>query len=361
MTITSLDVVGERIPFTDSFPVSYEADRETEHVFVRLETEASGVGYGEGTALPWFTGETTESMVAVVERYLEPRVVGEPLESAEAAVRTVARSFPNAPGATAAVEMALLDLRGKSGGYPLSALFGPRVREAVPRTYIVPAIEPERAAQKAEGAADRGHRAFKVKADGDREGDAERINVVLEAIPDDATLRVDPNTAWVNAPTATNALALVDDVDRLEYLEQPVPPGRPGDLRAIWESTGVPVFADEAVHGPADVERLGADGAVAGCHLKLAKAGSLRDLGEMTRVAARHGLAVTVASAFGSSLDVAANLHVAAVADSLSRGCELCTDLIASDPVDEPLELGPEVAVPTGPGLGVSLDETLFE
>lgn len=361
MQVTRVDVVGEHIPFAERFPVSYESERQTEHAFVRVHADDGTVGYGEGTALPWFTGETTESMVSVVERYLAPAITGEALDAAEAAVGRYVESFPNAPGATAAVELALLDLRGKRAGVSVGELLGPRVRESVPRTFIVPAIAPEEAASKVERAASRGYRAFKVKADGDVETDAERINALLAALPADATLRVDPNTGWVNAPTASRALSLVDDVSRLEYLEQPVPPGRADDLRAIWNATGVPVFADEAVHLPADLDRLGGEGVVAGSHLKLAKAGSLRMLDEMVRVAGRHDLALTVASAFGSSLDVAANLHVAATADALSRGCELCTDLIAEDPVDDPLDVGPEMSVPDAPGLGVELDDALFE
>jgi len=361
MRVTTVETVAVQVPFAERFPVSYETERETDHVFVRIHTADGRVGYGEGAALPWFTGEVADGMAAVVDQYLRPRVEGGSLDAADAAVVDFGRSFPNAPGACAAVEMALLDLRGKRAGIPVSDLLGPRRRDAVPKMCIIPAVDPEAAARTASAAADEGYRQFKTKADGDLEGDAARINAVLDAIPADATLRVDPNTAWVNAPTAERAVALVEHPEKLEYLEQPVPPERTAELRRIWDATGIRVFADEAAHGPADVAALGGDGLVAGCHLKLAKAGSLRRLEEMARVAGRYDLQVTVASAFGSSLDVAANLHVAAVAPALSRGCELCTDLVAADPVVDPLPVGPEMAVPDEPGLGVELDPELFE
>lgn len=361
MRITALDVVGKRLPMTGDFPVSYESHSDTEHVFVRLRTDADVTGYGEGTSLPWFTGEVTEGMAAVVERYLAPAVVGERLDDAAVAVARFVDAFPHAAGSKAAVELALLDLRGKRAGVPVHELLGPRVRDEVVVTHVLPATEPDDAAARASAAADRGFRSFKVKATGDVPRDVARINALLEAIPADATLRVDANTGWKRFRTALEAVEQLDNRERLEYLEQPVAADRPGDMRRLWERTGIPVYADESVNSPADVERFGADGTVAGCHLKLAKTGSLTGLAEMQRIAARHDLTVTVVSAFGASVEAAATLHLAATTPNTSAGTEICTDLLASDPGLPAFPDEPSLPVPSDPGLGVSLPAALFE
>lgn len=360
MKISSVDVVGRRIPFAEAFPVSYGTDAVTEHVFVRLGTDDGTTGFGEGTALPWFTGETTDGMVAVIDRWLRPRIAGEPLDEAAVAVERFVDEFPGAAGAKSAVALALLDLRAKRSGVPVRELLGATVRETVPLASLVPGIEPERAEAEARRASEEGYRRFKVKATGDVETDVDRANAVLQAIPDDATARIDANTGWRNYQTAIGALDDIEPLAKVEYLEQPVAADRPRDNGKLWAETGVPVFADESVHGPGDVERLGAEGLVAGCHLKLAKTGSLTRLVEMAGIARRHDLDVTVVSAFGTSLDVAANLQLAAVTPNVSAACEFVPNLIDDDPATNPIAVEPTVPLPDGPGLGVELQDDLF-
>jgi L-alanine-DL-glutamate epimerase-like enolase superfamily enzyme len=81
----------------------------------------------------------------------------------------------------------------------------------------------------------------------------------------------------------------------------------------------------------------------------------------MGRLASRREMRVSAVSAFGTSLEAAANLHVAAVLDNLSAGAELCTGLIEEDPTTPSLPVASEVEIPSRPGIGVELDDELFE
>lgn len=358
MEIVEIDAVSRMIPFESSFPVSYESHSGTEHLFVRVRTDTEHIGYGEGTALPWFTGDVGEGLRTVVDRYLTPKVTGETLEDALAGIDEFIDAFPGAPGAKAAVEMALLDLSAKQAGVPLSTLLGTRIRNTVPATQVIPALRPEAAAERVAEAAADGFRSFKLKADGEADGDVARINAVTAALPDDGVVRVDANTGWRRYYRAKEVVERLAQPDRIEYIEQPVATHRINDMRRLWEETGIPVYADESFAGPDDVVEH--PDAVAGCHLKLAKAGSLRRITEMARLAARREMCVTVVSAFGTSLDATANLHVAAVLDNLSAGAELCTGLTAEDPTDPTLPVAAEVEIPTEPGIGVELDDAVF-
>jgi L-alanine-DL-glutamate epimerase-like enolase superfamily enzyme len=66
-------------------------------------------------------------------------------------------------------------------------------------------------------------------------------------------------------------------------------------------------------------------------------------------------------SAFGTSLEATAVLHLAAVIPSIPLACELDPALVAEDPTTNRLEVRPETPVPEGPGLGVELDGELFD
>lgn len=361
MKITEIDVVGRDIPIADDFPVSYEEHAETDHVFVRLQTDGDLIGYGEGTALPWFTGETTDSMTGFVERWLAPRIEGATPTDAAAEVRSFSEEFPGNPGGKGAVEMAVLDLRAKQAGVPVSDLLGGAVHDTLPFVYPVPGLEPEEAATVAETGLDRGFRRFKIKATGDIDADVARIDRVLDRLPEGATARVDPNTSWENFPTAKTAVGRITDPTKLEYLEQPVAPDRPADLRQLWDHTAIPVLADEFVHEPADVEYLGREGLVAGVHLKLAKTGSLQTMAHMAQTARQHGLLATPVSAFGTSLESSAIVHLAATIPNIPLAVEIDPTLVAEDPVNDSLVPAPTVPVPTGPGLGVELDDAIFD
>lgn len=360
MKITDIDVAGRDIPIADDFPVSYESHTTTDHVFVRLHTDAGLTGHGEGTALPWFTGETTSSMVAFVQDWLTPRVVGKKLDEAAADAAAFATAFPGNPGAKTAIDLALLDLRGKRAGAPVRELLGPTANYEIPCVYPVPGLPPDRAAAVARDGLDAGFSRFKIKATGDVDADVDRINAVTELLPADATARVDPNTSWENFPTARRAVNDLADLKKIEYFEQPVAPDRPDDLRRLWDATGVPVFADEFVHGPTDVERLGRDNLAAGVHLKLAKTGSLSTLSHLAETARHHDLKATAVSAFGTSLEVSAVLHLAATVPNIPSACELDPSLIAEDPTTDPITVEPTMAPPDGPGLGIELDDSVF-
>lgn len=360
MKITDIDIAGRDIPIADDFPVSYESHTTTDHVFVRLHTDTGLTGDGEGTALPWFTGETTASMVAFVEDWLAPRIVGKELDAAAADVTAFAEAFPANPGAKTAVDLALLDLRGKRVGAPVHELLGPTANREIPCVYPVPGLPPDRAAAVAREGLDAGFTRFKIKATGDVDADVDRIDAVTGLLPAEATARVDPNTSWETFPAAKRAIDALADPEKIEYFEQPVAPDRPDDLRRLWDATGIPVFTDEFVHGPADVERLGRDHLAAGVHLKLAKTGSLSTLAHLAETARHHGMKATAVSAFGTSLEVSAVLHLAATLPNIPSACELDPSLIADDPTTDPIVVEPTVTPPEGPGLGVELDDTVF-
>ncbi|MDY6819434.1 MAG: hypothetical protein SVG88_12295, partial [Halobacteriales archaeon] len=85
--IQTAAVTGADIPLALDFPTSYDGDsdddapEETQHVFLRLETD-SHTGYGEGSALQNFTGETTTTMRHIVREVFTPRIVGQSISDA---------------------------------------------------------------------------------------------------------------------------------------------------------------------------------------------------------------------------------------------------------------------------------------
>ena len=365
--IASASVTGKPIAFASAFPTSYGDHGPTHHLFVRVETDDGVVGYGEGSALTWFTGETSGTMEQVARELFLPELKGVSVTEALAAVRDLADRLPGHPGAKAGVEMALLDARAKQLGVPVHSLLGTARRDTVNVAYASGALPAETVTENVAAAFEEGFRTFKIKVDGDIAGDAARINAVTRELADRADpgevfVRADANTGWRNYETARRAIDRIERHEYIEYFEQPVDADAPEDLRALRLSRGVPVFADEAIHDVAAVRDLTeTPAAVSGFCAKLAKTGSLVDIANMGGLSTERDAPMTLVSAFESSLGLAANLHIAAVLPNPSSAAELGADLIDTDPVDEHIPTRPEFPVPEGPGLGVALDDDLFD
>lgn len=364
--ITNVDVVGREIPYSESFPTSYDDQSPTQHVFVRVQTEKT-TGYGEGSALKWFTGDTAGTMASIARSEFVPAIEGKSVSDALGACRELADRLPGNPGASAGVEMALLDLRAKQLGVPVQELLGQTHRESIPLAFASGALPAETVASNVVDAFESGFRTFKIKVDGDIDGDTARINAVTRELaeradPDEAFVRADANTGWESYERATQAIDRIKRERFIEYYEQPVATNAVGDLRALRTVRGVPVFADEAIHGMDEVRELTQEPCViSGFCAKLAKAGSLIEIVRMGELAADAGVPVTLVSAFETSLGVAANLHIASVLPTLSSAAELGANLIEEDPVDESITRAADTSVPEGPGLGVELDDGLFD
>ena len=363
--ITAVDVETRTLPLAESFPTSY-GDLPTDHCYVRVD-DGETVGYGEGAALRTFTGETAATMAVTAREQYAPAVVDEPPDAALRALARARERLPNHPGAAVAVEAAVLDLKARRKDVPLHDLLGPTRRTTVPTVSAVGGVAPDEAVERVESGLDAGYTRFKLKANGDPRADAERIDAVVEALaargdPDELSVRVDANTGWETAERAARAVERIERPAYVEYLEQPVAPAATADLRHLRRTSGLAVFADESIHDLRDVRELLAEpAAVSGLCLKLAKTGSLREWTTMAEVAADAGRPVTPISAFDTSLGAALTLHLCATVPRLSAAAEVIPDMVAGDPATETLDVGPEIAVPTGPGVGVDLPDSLFD
>ncbi|WP_327002731.1 hypothetical protein OHA72_47810 [Dactylosporangium sp. NBC_01737] len=183
------------------------------------------------------------------------------------------------------------------------------------------------------------------------------VRALRAAFPD-LPLRIDPNGAW----TPATAAGVVDTLaGTLEYLEDPVL-GVAG-MAQVRRSAGpaaLPLATNMCVISFETVAPALAAGAV---QIVLADHhywGGLRATRELAAVCAATGLGLSMHSNSHLGISLAAMTHVAASIPNLTHACDTHYPWNAADDVVRP---GPlrfvdgSVPVPTGPGLGVELDE----
>jgi muconate cycloisomerase len=164
--------------------------------------------------------------------------------------------------------------------------------------------------------------------------------------------------------TLTDACRYVEGVRAasLMFVEQPLAHDDLGALARLTRVAPMPIGADEGIHSLADIEAHGRCGA-GGVSLKLIKLGGVSAAVAAAQTCERLGLAVNIAAKIAeSSIASAAAIHLAGAAPAVDWGVSLTHFYLAEDVVKSPLAIGDGVVpVPTGPGLGVEVDEAQVE
>ncbi len=254
-------------------------------------------------------------------------------------------------------EIAELDLRGRRRGATVADLLGGARRQRVQCTALITEARPPAVAAEVERRATEGFRAFKLKsADAGGALDLERLGGARWALGGQGgRLRIDFNGRLPE----NRALAVLPTLDgfRLEMVEQPLPAGAPPEAWSrLGAATGTPLFADESLADRELACRLAAAGQ--GLALKLAGAGGPAAV--LALAAAARG-PVTIGSGMETSLGLAAALHVACALEKEPLACGLATTGLLEGDLAGGLPTGPELRLPTGPGLGVELDTAALE
>lgn len=358
MRIVAAALSRAAIPFRRPFVISSGAMTHAVSVFVALRAEDGTVGYGETTCQTPYTGATEEGLTAALEQWLLPAVIGLEATGVQAVHAAMDRALRGNDLAKAAIDIALFDLAGKLLGAPVSELLGGRVRESVPLGWSIGLGSREGMVAEAVTWAERGL-AVKVKIGGDPDEDLATVRAVRAAIGPDVALRVDANAAWPRA-TARSVLPRLEECD-LQLIEQPVAAHDLAGMASLRAVLRTPILADESQHTPHDTLRLLETGAADAVNTKIVKPGGLWPSRQIAAIAQVGGLRAMVGSMPEMGLATAAGLHFAAACPIAVYPAELIGPLmLVADVLDEPLALRDgALEVPRGPGLGVTLRDTL--
>ena len=330
------------------------------YVIVKVHTDAGIVGLGEATISGLWSGETQAGTMTAIAEYLAPQLVGRDPRDIAAARRTMDFIIKLNPFAKASVEMALWDIAGKAVGLPVYQLLGGKVRDRVRIKLVVWARDVAGSRAMAEGHLKLGVSCVKVKTGLDPESDIARVRAVREVAGPNIPLTIDSNCGWT-IQQAKYCLRQLADVNLL-LAEQPIPPGDPAAMAELRRDTPAPIMADESVFTLQDAWLLTLHRAADIFSIYPGKHGGIAATAEIVAVAKAAGLRCTIGSNLELGIGTAAMLHVAAAFPEVDTDA-FPADTIGpfyheADLITQPLDLGPPYAkVPTGPGLGVELDE----
>lgn len=361
--IRQVEAIPTHVPFRQTFVIGRgsvgAAGGSGQHVFVRVETEGGQVGWGEARALPSWSYETLESITSAVEHYLGPLLIGRSVWDLngiqKAMYETLTPSVSNGqPFAKSAIDIALHDLQGQLSGQPIHALLGGKLCDEVQLSYALSIAPPEEMAAYAADATD--CHCFKVKVAGDPAEDIRRLEAISAARPD-VTLWLDANQSYSPA-VLVSFLKGIADIPNIFCLEQPVPSVDWLGLRLAKERCPLPVAIDEGCFSSYDVARVAELRVAEMVVLKVCKSGGLRHCLDSAAVARATGMGLLGSGLTESGVGFIASVHFFAAVETLLppelNGVQFLEDmwLDGLEMVD-----AATVRVPTGPGLGVTVNE----
>lgn len=360
-TVERLDTVIIDLPLRRPHKFKSMSATHQSYLLARVRTTDGVEGVGEAVVPggPWWGGESVETMKVVIDTYIAPVVTGADPARPELLMARADRVVAGNAFAKAAVEMALFDVWGKTVGLPVHQLLGGLYRDSIPVTWALGADSVESVIDEAEQKLSSGlHSSFKLKMGAqDPAADVERIIAVAKVLGDKASVRVDLNAAW-DEITAARWLPSLEAAG-VDLIEQPVPGWNVGAMSRLADQLRIPVMADESVQTLHDAMRVCTEGAADIFSLKVHKHGGLLAARKVGGIAAAAGLPCHGGTSIESSVGVAAAAHVYGAMAEVTFGSELFGPmLLAEDIVTNELTYTADgLRVPSGPGLGVTLDE----
>lgn len=353
MKLTEAEIVEARMPLRAPFETSFGTQVERDALLVRLRF-GDVVGWGECVTLhdPLYSPEYNEAAALTLERYLIPAISG--IDITAARVAQVLAPFKGQQMAKAAVELAVLDAELRAADMSLADRLG-AVHDTIPSGVSIGiAASIPQLLDTVAGYLDAGYVRIKLKI---KPGwDIEPVRAVRERFGD-IPLQVDANTAYTLGDA--RHLARLDDFDLL-LIEQPLDEDDLVQHAALATRLRTPICLDESItsaKAAADAIRLGACAIV---NIKAGRVGGYLAARAVHDICAANGLPVWCGGMLETGIGRAANMALAALPGFTLPGDTSASDrFFTADIITEPfrLEAG-HIAVPTGPGLGVTVDET---
>ncbi|MDP9241025.1 MAG: o-succinylbenzoate synthase [Actinomycetota bacterium] len=351
MKITGVELRRVLLPLVSPFQTSFGTETERDALLIRV-VSADAEGWGECVAStrPLYSSEYTDGAIDVLRRHFLPTLAaGGPIDAV--GLGPLLSPYKGHPMAKGALEMAVLDAQLRAEGASFGSYLGavrPRVAAGV-SVGIMSSIEA--LLDAVAGYLEEGYQRIKLKI---QPGwDVEPVGAVRERFGDGVPLQVDANTAYTLADAPL--LARLDAYDLL-LIEQPLGEDDMVDHAALARQIRTPVCLDESITSAKTASDALALGACSVVNIKAGRVGGYLEARRVHDVCVAAGVPVWCGGMVETGLGRAANVALAALPGFVLPGDTSGSDRFYAQDVTAPFVLDAgELAVPTGPGLGVDV------
>lgn len=364
MTLAELTWLSYGIPLRTAFRTAHGSLTRRTGVLVRVATDKGVNGWGEIAPLP---GQSELGLDDIVEMLcpLARDLRGRALVDILCVLQTWSAEGHLPCALVCGLEIAILDALGRASGQSMAALLaschpGDLCEAALPRTRVpvnavIGGATAEQMVAQARAALGAGFSCLKLKLTGAWQEMLACVRTLRAVCGPEVSLRLDVNEGW-SFEQASRFLACCATCD-IQYVEQPLPACDLATMARLRACSSIPLAADEALTGLESARQVLEAGAADVLILKPQLAGGLQICRQIVWQASQRGIACVLTSNLETGIGVAATLHLAAALPRVTLPCGLATLSLLEDDllVDGPTIERGYMAVPAGPGLGVTL------
>lgn len=330
LTVTDVRIRDYRGRLARPFVTARRSVEEVIGLLVEVELDDGTVGHGSAAETLAVTGESVESMRAVIHGPVAEALTAGPVTGGlRGHTDAIATACTGNTSAKAAVDVALHDAWARRLGMPLVEALGGDTSTVLRTDMTISLAAPETMARAAVSAFEDGFTVLKVKLGHDWRADLARLRTVHDAVPE-AEFRLDANQGW-DPKSAVRIIRAIQDAHLpLQLVEQPVPKNDLRGLAAVTAAVDVPIMADEALNSPRDAFEIARTGAADVLNIKLAKCGGIGQAMAIADVARAAGLPCMIGAMMEPRVSITAAAHVAAAHPAITL-----VDLDSAEWIDE--------------------------
>lgn len=325
---------------------------------VKVVADNGLVGWGEVCPLgPTYQADHALGARAALAQ-MAPGLLGATL-TPKTLHREMDRLLAGHNAAKAALDIAAYDVIGKHLGVPVHDLLGGGATERVPSYYAVGIGSPDETARIAREKVAEGYPRLQLKVGGrDVQEDIAVLRKTHEAVGGRVPIAADANRS-LNVGEALTLSRMTVDISYV--LEQPC--ALMEEVAAIRPRIHHPIYLDETTVDVNAVLYAVGEALCDGFGFKVTRLGGLAPMMTVRDICAARNLPHTCDDSWGGDIVAAACVHIGATVDpNLNEGVWLAAPYIDHH-YDPHGGIGVKdgfITVPTGPGLGITPDETLF-
>jgi o-succinylbenzoate synthase len=358
MKLVSLTLHHLRMPLVAPFETSFGRTIDRECILISLQSEGfTGIGECVADRDPGYSYETTGTAWHILKDFISPLLLGQNITD----IADFQCRMDHIRGhhlAKAGVEMALWDLRGKLEMRSLREMLGGVQDRVNVGVSVGLQSSPEQLVKTVGKYLADGYGRIKIKIKPGRDvGDTAAVRAAFPAIK----LQVDANSAYTLA--TWEILKPLDFLDLL-LIEQPLYEDDIWDHRILQKELRTPICLDESIITPRHARYALEMEACKIINIKAGRVGGLSQGVAIHDLCRQRGVPVWCGGMLETGVGRASNLALASL-----PGFVLPADISASsryyaeDITCERFFLNPDstIDVPTGPGLGVTLDASALK
>lgn len=362
MKITKISAAGLRGATPEGGWSTEIKPEDCVHTLVAVFTDEGLTGWGSVF--------TNDGLVQAALKVLEPLYLGEnPLEPERVSEKLHANTFWMGRGGSithtiSGIDIALWDILGKATGQPVGRLLGGRYRERVRPYASLLMREPQALAQQLQSIRAQGFRAFKIGwGPFGRQShglDEKVVRAARDAVGADSLLMVDAGASdafWPNDYKWAARTAKMLAEFHVYWFEEPLVPDNLRDYLLLRQQAPLPIAGGEVLTRRQTFLPWLQRGAFDIVQPDVTKVGGISEERKIAWMAEENGVRF-IPHGWNTALGLAADLQLA----SAFRNTDLVEYLTGSPFIDDLVEAQWQLdrdgmlAIPTGPGLGISLN-----